>query len=223
MALEVRCVKAADIFHKNYSYLVFDTDSRDGVIVDPAGDLEQIQSLVSGLRVNLGKVLLTHCHYDHTGLANALAQGNGVQVLMSRAEIEYYGFSCSNLSSVEESHPMLVGRHEIHPISTPGHTKGSACYLIGGNLFTGDTLFIEGCGLCSGRGADPVDMFNSLHQLKSLIDLDTLVYPGHSYGQEPGKTFGYLLRNNIYLLLENRDHFVTFRMRENQRKVYDFR
>ena len=43
---------------------------------------------------------------------------------------------------------VAVGRHTFEVIHTPGHTPGSVCYRIGANLFTGDVLFAEGCGLC---------------------------------------------------------------------------
>jgi glyoxylase-like metal-dependent hydrolase (beta-lactamase superfamily II) len=96
---------------------------------------------------------------------------------------------------------------------TPGHTAGGVCYLIENNLFSGDTLFAEGCGYCSGRGADPRAMFHSLQLLKRTIAPQTLVFPGHSYGQLPGQTFGSLLKNNIYLAFDDERKFVQFRMR----------
>ena len=65
-------------------------------------------------------------------------------------------------------------------------------------------------------------MFDSLQFLKNHIPLHTKVYPGHSYGEEPGQTFAYLLKNNIYLQINSRDHFVAFRMRETQNGILEF-
>lgn len=70
-----------------------------------------------------------------------------------------------------------VGGIDVKIIATPGHTKSGVCYLIGGNLFSGDTLFIEGCGLCYGRGADPRELYISLTKLKNILPNDTLVFP----------------------------------------------
>lgn len=221
--IDVICIKASQLFTKNFSYLVFDRDSKDGIIIDPAGDLDQIESLISGHRVNLSKVLLTHYHFDHVYLTNTLARKYNIQVLMNRIEIDYYGFNCRNLYAIDDSEPIFIGKCKVQSIHTPGHTKGSTCFLIGNNLFTGDTLFVEGCGLCFGDGADPNEMFDSLQQLKSQIDLPTFIYPGHSYGQHPGKTFDYLLQNNIYLRIDNRKYFISFRMRENQYHLFNFK
>jgi len=222
VTLEIIYLKASELFTKNLSYLVFDPDSGDGVMIDPAGDLEQIELLVSFHRIKLSKILLTHYHFDHVYLANTLARKYDLQVFMNKIEIDYYGFHCKNLIPIDES-SFFIGPYSINPIHTPGHTKGSTCYLIGNNLFTGDTLFIEGCGLCFGEGADPNEMFDSLQYLKSQIDLHTFIYPGHSYGQYPGKRFDYLMHNNIYLQIDNRDHFISFRMRENQYSLFAFK
>ena len=223
MTIEVVYAKAHTTFPKNYSYLVFDTDSKDGAVIDPAWDLTQMESLISDHDVDLSEILLTHHHPDHVGLADIMSVEYDVPVLMHKAEIRFYSFSCPNLYAVDEDTHISLGQNEVIPIHTPGHTKGSTCYLIGDNLFTGDTLFIEGCGLCFGRGADPIEMFDSLRKLKSLISLQTIVYPGHSYDQCVGKRFDYVMQNNIYLQLDKQDHFVSFRMRSNQYNLFDFK
>ena len=222
MAIEVRYTKNLRYFTKNYSYLVFDTDSRDGVIIDPAWDLNALKSLISANDVNPSKILLTHHHHDHVNLVDVLSEEFGLPVLMNKAEIEFYSFNCPNLCEIDEYRYIPIGQSEVVPIHTPGHTKGSTSYLIGDNLFTGDTLFIEGCGLCVGSGADPNEMFDSVQRIKSMAESQMLIYPGHSYGKDPGKSFDFVFQNNIYLQLENRDHFVRFRMRGDQQKILDF-
>jgi hydroxyacylglutathione hydrolase len=77
---------------------------------------------------------------------------------------------------------------QIRPIATPGHTPGSICYLIGDNLFSGDVLFYEGCGICPDI-ASAHTMFASLERLKTLLRPETRVYPGHCYGMPPGQPF----------------------------------
>jgi len=223
MKIEVQFVKLPTISPENYIYLICDRDSKEGIIIDPAWDLEPIESMLLRNDVNLSKILLTHYNYDHVNLADDLAQKYAVQVLMNKIEIDFYSFDCRNLSAIDESKPVSLGQWNITPIHTPGHTKGSTCYLIGNTLFTGDTLFIEGCGLCFGKGANPNEMFDSLQKLKSRIDPETAIYPSHSYGRDPGKKFGYLLRNNIYLQIDDQEQFISFRMRENQCKLFDFR
>ena len=63
-------------------------------------------------------------------------------------------------------------------LSTPGHTKGSVCYLYENAIFSGDTLFRGSCGRCDFYGGDSQAMQDSLARLASL-DGDRLVYPGH--------------------------------------------
>jgi hydroxyacylglutathione hydrolase len=106
---------------------------------------------------------------------------------------------------------------KIQPIWTPGHTMGCFCYLIEDNLFTGDVLFAEGCGMCPNLPA-AYTMFESLSKLKAIIMPHTRIYPGHSYGQQPGQLFSFLLKDNIYLQFSDKESFSAFRLRKGQNK-----
>ena len=207
---------------KNYCYLVVDSKTRDAVLIDPAWEITKIENQIVLSQAQLKSILLTHHHIDHINLADFMARRYNIPVRMSKTEIESYGFSCHNLIPIDNPHEFRLGAIKIQPLFTPGHTKGAICYWIGDALFTGDTLFIEGCGACFGQGSNPSEMFDSLCNLKKIIPTHTCVYPGHSYGQEPGKPFSYLLKYNIYLLLKKREEFIAFRMRKNQKGLLNF-
>jgi hydroxyacylglutathione hydrolase len=85
--------------------------------------------------------------------------------------------------------------------------------LIGENLFSGDVLFAEGCGLCPDVESAH-RMFESLEFLKSALTPRTRVYPGHSYGKYPGRPFAELLQDNIYLQIPDKHQFAAFRLRK---------
>jgi hydroxyacylglutathione hydrolase len=215
-------IKVSKLLFKNYCYLIINTDNKKAILIDPAWEMEKIERQLELHQVTLASILLTHHHFDHVNLADSLAKKYHVPVMISKTEIEYYGFSCHNLVSITQTSDMTIEQIEILALFTPGHTRGAISYLVADNLFSGDTLFIEGCGICTGRGGDPSQMFDSLSYLKAIIPIGTKIYPGHSYGQEPGLPFSYLLQNNIYLQFNNKQQFINFRMRKNQKGFYNF-
>jgi hydroxyacylglutathione hydrolase len=87
--------------------------------------------------------------------------------------------------------------------------------LIGENLFTGDVLFAEGCCMCPDTEAAHA-MFASLEHLKTRVRPQTRIFPGHSYGQPPGRPMSQLRRENIYLQFSNQESFAAFRLRKRQ-------
>ncbi|RRS10443.1 MBL fold metallo-hydrolase [Pseudoalteromonas sp. J010] len=207
----------------NFNYLVVDPVSRLAVIVDPAWELDKINAAIHQAGVDLVGVLLTHSHGDHTHLAQTVAQSYHCPIWMSQREIEYAGYHAAQLIPIDES-PLLVGNMKIQPVLTPGHTPGSTCYLIDKNIFTGDVLFAEGCGLCPDIVAAH-DMYSSLERLKAIMAMDTRVFPGHSYGKVPGQYFSTLLKENIYLQFPDKSSFAAFRLRKRQSsaRVFDFK
>lgn len=204
---------------KNQCYLVY--KDNEGILIDPAWDFHLINDYLLDNRIFLRGVLLTHGHKDHTDLAAAFAERKGVPVYMSAEEVERSGFDCPNLAFTSHLVAFNVGGFSITPILTPGHTGGSNCYLIGRHLFSGDTVFIEGVGICDGEGV--YDLFDSVQFLKGYLPESTMVWPGHSFGDEPGKELRYLLRNNIYFQFEKREQFADFRMRANRPNPFAFK
>jgi hydroxyacylglutathione hydrolase len=206
---------------KNYNYLVVDPGSGQAVIVDPAFEIDKIDGALADAQATLKGILVTHSHPDHIHLAKPLAAKYGCPIWMSKVEIAAAGFSAGQLVGID-ARPWAVGQMRIEPIFTPGHTAGSTCYLIGANLFTGDVLFAEGCGICPDVQAAHA-MFASLEHLKARLEPHTRVFPGHSYGQLPGRTMSQLRRENIYLQFLDKESFAAFRLRSGQDKVRLFR
>ena len=165
---------------------------------------------------------MTHSHYDHVNLVNDLTYIYQCNVYISKIESEFFGYRSPNLNLLNDLDIITVGNIHILAILTPGHTVGSMCYLTNHTLFTGDTIFNEGCGMCFGQGADPKSMFQTIQRLKSEIPDSVMVYAGHCFSREVGELFGFLKQNNVYFLIENEKEFIDFRMRSGQKHLFSF-
>jgi hydroxyacylglutathione hydrolase len=207
---------------KNNVYLVVDKESKKTAIIDPACSMEQINEIVTKFDIIIDAILVTHTHFDHIRRINDLVKKYDCKVYVSRIEALYYSYSCKNLHLFEDKDLIHLGDTLIECLLTPGHTMGSSCFLLENSLFSGDTIFIEGCGLCTSIGGSAVSMFHSIAKIKQLVDDSVLVYPGHTYNTLPGKSLSYLKNNNIYFVIEEEKKFVAFRMRKNQNKLFDF-
>ncbi|MBZ9609081.1 MBL fold metallo-hydrolase [Clostridium estertheticum] len=207
----------------NYAYLGVDKASKNAFVVDPSWDISQILEILDKHEAKLEKVLLTHSHFDHTNMVTRLVRKFNLDVYMSEEEIEYYEYNCINLNCIHDLEVINVGETKIKCLVTPGHTKGSTCYWSGDNLFTGDTIFMEGCGICDIPGGSAEEMYHSINRLKKIIPLDICVYTGHSFGEEPGKDMRYLNKKNIYFQIDNINHFVKYRNRKDNKGIFNFK
>ncbi|PWK13054.1 MBL fold metallo-hydrolase [Tumebacillus permanentifrigoris] len=221
---ELHTLKVGLNFTRNFSYILVDNASRQAAVVDPAWDLDVILDKIRALGVELTTILLTHSHDDHVNRVDALLQiYPAAQVYMSKQEIVTYGFSCANLFPFGDGEMIWLGETPITCLVTAGHTAGGACFLLEDDLLSGDTVFIEGCGICDTVGGSPVQMYESLQKIRRLVAPHVRVFPGHSYGKEPGAPLRVLLSSNIYFQFEKVEHFVQFRMRKNQRGSLNFK
>lgn len=197
----------------NYCYLISNQNTKESILIDPAWDLDKIENVIKRTGTKLVAILITHHHGDHIHLANPLAIKYNIPVYMHVDEQSFYNFKCTNLVTYQENLLYEAGI-KIEVILVPGHTKGSVCYLINNEIFTGDTLFIEGCGECVCKGSSTIALYDSLQKILTLPD-STKVYPGHRYKRLPGMSLKYVRQNNIYLQTSDKEAFIHFHTRNN--------
>lgn len=208
---------------KNNVYIIVDIETQRAAIVDPACSMEQINEIVDKFGLALDAVLVTHTHHDHVRCIHDLVNHYGCKVYVSRIEANYYHYNCNNIQLFDNEDIIIMGKTRIRCLLTPGHTAGSTCFLLDNSLFTGDTIFMEGCGMCTSKGASASSMFHSIERIKQQVGDFVLVYSGHTYNTQPGKFMSYLKENNIYFNIDDEKQFVEFRMRKNQRNLFEFK
>jgi glyoxylase-like metal-dependent hydrolase (beta-lactamase superfamily II) len=186
------------------------------VLVDPAWDHKELLATLDRRKLTLRGIVLTHSHSDHAGGVELITQDVPVPVYMMRREIEYSGFETPGLVACEHEQCLTLGAVKMTCLHTPGHTRGSACFWADQCLFTGDTLFLEGCGRCHLPGGSSEDMYQSIAYLKANVPEQTSIYPGHKYGSEPGMLMGLVRRRNVYLRFSSKGAFVEFSDRHSR-------
>jgi len=156
--------------HDNYAYLL---RAGDLCAVIDAPEAAPVVAALHGAR--LTHILNTHHHPDHSGGNRELKEAYGAQVIgpeKDRSRIPAIDLG------VDEEHGWQFGKFKVAVLEMPGHTRGAVAYVVDGAVFTGDTLFVMGCGrLFEGT---PADMVTSLAKFAALPD-DTAVYCGHEY------------------------------------------
>ena len=182
----------------NFTYVIGDREKGEAVIVDPAYDPAGLVAFVEGEGMRVVGALATHFHPDHVGgsMMGHTLQGIAqldVPVHVHRDESPFVqkvtGVASTDLVDHDSGDTVVVGDIPVELLHTPGHTPGSMCFLVGGVLVSGDTLFLEGCGRTDFPGSDPGQMYDSLQRLCTLPD-DTVVCAGHWYSQPPLASLG---------------------------------
>lgn len=209
-------------FTKNNVYIIANILTQSAALIDPACDLSQIVQALLERNISLDKILLTHSHSDHVRRVNDLVELYDCDVYISKLEADYYFYESKNLHYFNDGDTLSIGDTDIKCILTPGHTVGSTCFQVEDRIFTGDTVFIEGCGVCTGIGGSVENMFQSIQRIKNTVGMAVKVYPAHTYGALPGCPMEYVRHNNIYFNFERRQ-FVEFRMRKNQTNLFNFK
>ena len=202
----------------NFIYVIHDHASDRAAVVDPAWDVPAILALTERRGLRITDILLTHSHFDHINGVERLLNSSDAQLHLLRAEAAFWDHYPGLPTLHEGGDRIRLGETEIEVLHTPGHTPGSACYRIGGQVLTGDTLFVFGCGRCDLRGGDPELMYQSLRQLGERLPDATLIRPGHNYGITPTSTLLEQLAGNPFLHFNNKADFVHYRMHLHDRE-----
>ncbi len=159
------------------SYLV--ASDGEAAVIDPTLDADVFLDAADARGVRVSIVIDTHAHADHASGARTILRRTGARYLAPDE-------AGSHLprSAPLEGMPVRVGRAELVPVATPGHTPGSTCWRLGDVLFTGDTLFVEGVGrpdLGQDARANALRLWDSLHGRLLPLPPATRVLPAH-YG-----------------------------------------
>ena len=177
-------------------YIVFDQESKETMVVDPAGDVDKIIEMINILQGNLKYIFLTHCHGDHIAGVKELREKMGGKVLIHRLDVEGLNNKEINLTEFMDGLPEIeidadsrlddgdlihVGNLEFKVIHTPGHTKGGCSLYLESEklLFSGDTLFRGTWGRTDLPTSDFRDIISSIINKLLVLPDDTIVYPGH--------------------------------------------
>lgn len=193
------------------SYLVWDVSTKDAVCIDPVWNFDlhtgklsketvtEILKFISEYKLNLNMILETHAHADHISGAQCLKEvlpkatlGIGEHIrdvqktfgpvfnMKFENKIKYFDHQ------FKDTEKLNIGSIEIEVINTPGHTPACVSYLIGENLFTGDSLFMpdSGTGRCDFPGGNAETLYDSITKKIYSLPETTKTYAGHDY--QPG-------------------------------------
>jgi rhodanese-related sulfurtransferase len=85
---------------------------------------------------------------------------------------------------------LRFGGETLRALHTPGHTAGSMSYVWRDNVFTGDTLLIQGCGRTDFQSGSASALYHSITQVLFRLPDATVVWPGHDYQGRSHSTIG---------------------------------
>jgi glyoxylase-like metal-dependent hydrolase (beta-lactamase superfamily II) len=201
----------------SYTYLV--SSDGEAAIVDPvydfdpfAGELaptcaDRVITALADHNLTLKWILETHVHADHLSAAQYIKSQVGGQICAGanvglvqqvfakvfNAEDNFHDDGRQFDVLLAEDETLKLGRRELRVLSTPGHTPSCVCYVIDGNVFVGDTLFMPDYGTVRNDfpGGCAKQLYGSIQKILSLPD-DTRLYMCHDYGTEARPEFQYL-------------------------------
>lgn len=175
-------------------YLVANKETNEAIIFDPADDANQVADFLVNFGWKPVAILLTHGHIDHIGAVEELRRKYGIKVYAHKEEEEVLLSPRINLSVMmgsvvsvkpdfllEDGQVLDIAGFAIKVLHTPGHTKGSCCYLFNdeGVLISGDTLFYSSYGRTDFPTGDESALIRSIKEKLLVLDKDIMVYPGH--------------------------------------------
>ena len=202
-----------DVFDRNpygtNCWLVAADRSDEAVVVDPGFEPGVVRGMLDAAGKAPVAVLLTHAHVDHALAAGDFA-GDDVPVYIHPADAVAYAdperwnlgsaiplTPAKDLRTFEDGDRLRLAGFDIEVLHTPGHTPGSSCFRVGGDVlvFSGDLVFAGSIGRSDFANSDPTAMQTSLRRFLELPD-DLRTLPGHG----PETTVGRERASNPFLV-----------------------
>ena len=201
--------------YQENTYLIFD-DSKEAVIIDPgnyeAYENESISKFIDENKLQLKKIILTHCHLDHCLGNKYLNEKYGAELLIPFDERDLYKnveniatlFGFPNYSHLDvnkylkEKDKIEFGNIKLDVLFLPGHSPGHLAfnYKKENICFSGDVLFYNSIGRTDLPGGDYDTLINSIKNKLFLLNPDTIIYSGHG----PKTILKNEMKNNPFLI-----------------------
>jgi hydroxyacylglutathione hydrolase len=174
-------------------YIIGSEATREGLIIDPGGNAQDIIKTVTDSGLDIKIIVLTHGHSDHIAALYDIQERTGAKVAIHTADADFlhgrgshsmmFGISYKTPGPpdrlLKEGDIIEVGDLHFSAIHTPGHTPGSICLLLNDKVFTGDTLLYRGIGTTLMPGSSRRQLIDSIHTKLMVLPDDTTLYPGH--------------------------------------------
>ena len=179
------------------SYLLYDEETRDCVIIDPGDEGFKIVETISSLNLNPKELWLTHAHFDHLGgIAAVKRKYDNVDVVMHSEDYFLYKTAAEHATlfgfDIETPTPdplffnmkmgtKKIGSFTIHILHTPGHSPGSVSFYNKemNIVFVGDLIFDHSVGRTDVPGGSFEELEASIQKQIYTLGDDCVIYPGH--------------------------------------------
>lgn len=176
-------------------FIIWDEDTREGLVIDPGGDASLILKEIKADDIKVKGIVITHAHIDHIGALKTIKDETGAEIMMHSAELPVLKFA-SRMGSMfgvkveqqpepdrllTEGDKIEFGKYFLKVIETPGHSPGGISLLAsdGVTCFSGDTLFAQSIGRTDFPGGDYDTLINSIKTKIIPLGDNVQVYPGH--------------------------------------------
>jgi glyoxylase-like metal-dependent hydrolase (beta-lactamase superfamily II) len=195
-----------------WQYVVADRMKREAAIIDPVLDYDKesgtidissadkLLKLIADNKYRVCYILETHAHADHLSASRYLQsilghrQSDAPEVCIGQHILQVqqtfgalYSIPQAELENafdrlLQDEEELVLGSLVIRVIHLPGHTPDHVGYIIGSNVFTGDSIFNPdvGSARCDFPGGSATTLYQSSRSLLSLPEHYRL-YTGHDY------------------------------------------
>ncbi len=191
-----------------FAYLVACKVAKEALFIDPAAETERLLKEAQSREYTIKYIVNTHSHGDHTMGNKRMKELTGARIIIHEDDaqgliqqplqlIAALGGEPSPPAdiTVREGDLITIGQTSLKVIHTPGHSPGGMCLYHKGMVFTGDTLFVGAVGRTDLGGGSWETLVSSIHNKLFTLPDDTIVAPGHNYGDAPKSTIG---REKVY-------------------------